>query len=168
MHSPGEEFKLPSDSSTPLILIGAGTGIAPYRGFLQNRRYQQKVGHRLGEAYLIFGCRNEQDLLYQEEWTQAEQESLIQVYPAFSRKEGQVKTYVQHVVREHAEPIFTLLEQGAQLYVCGDGAHMAPDVEATFVSLYQQKYGVTKVDATAWLHELQKAGRYMKDVWQDA
>lgn len=168
VHTPGEEFKLPVDSGTSLILIGAGTGIAPYRGFLQNRRSQQKLGHRLGKVYLIFGCRNEQDFLYQEEWTRAEQEGLIQVYPAFSRKEGLEKTYVQHIVRDQAEAIFTLLEQGAQLYVCGDGAYMAPDVEATFISLYQQKYSVTEAEATAWLQELQKSGRYMKDVWQEA
>ncbi|MFD2680533.1 bifunctional cytochrome P450/NADPH--P450 reductase [Bacillus seohaeanensis] len=166
VRTPDSRFQLPDDPATPIIMVGPGTGVAPFRGFLQARRIQKQKEHKLGEAHLYFGCRNpEYDYLYREELESYQKEDLVTLHTAFSRIEGKPKTYVQHLMEENASELISLLDQGGRLYVCGDGANMAPDVEATLKAEYCNTYDVSMQDAKEWLENLQRAGRYAKDVW---
>ncbi|WP_371018154.1 bifunctional cytochrome P450/NADPH--P450 reductase [Pseudalkalibacillus sp. JSM 102089] len=169
INTPQSNFQLPEDPETPMVLIGPGTGIAPFRGFIQARRELSKQGVKLGAAHLYFGCRNpEHDYLYQEELEQAEKDGLVTLHTAFSRCPGKEKTYVQHLVSDNATDVIPLLKDGGRLYVCGDGSHMAPEVEQTMIASYQSMYETTEQEAIQWLEELERDGRYAKDVWAGA
>ncbi|HEY3741215.1 MAG TPA: bifunctional cytochrome P450/NADPH--P450 reductase [Bryobacteraceae bacterium] len=150
---PESGFALPQDPSTPIIMVGPGSGIAPFRGFIQARRQQQHTG----EAHLYFGCRHpDEDFLYRDELEQADSDGVIQLHTAFSRIPAQPKTYVQHRMQEDIARIADLLtNHNAKLYLCGDGAHMAPDVEQVLTNAL----GAERVAA------LQRDKRYVKDVW---
>lgn len=166
VRSPESGFVLPEDSATPLIMVGPGTGVAPFRGFIQARRALQAAGKVLGEAHLYFGCRNpEHDYLYRAEFEQAERDGLVTLHTAFSRVEGANKCYVQHLMKQDGELLLSLLETGAKLYVCGDGIRMAPQVEQTIMESYREKSGASREEAAEWLAALEAAGNYAKDVW---
>ncbi|WP_299744594.1 bifunctional cytochrome P450/NADPH--P450 reductase [Rossellomorea sp. y25] len=167
--TPQSNFQLPDETETPIVMIGPGTGIAPFRGFIQARRILKEKGETLGAAHLYFGCRNPQhDFLYQEELEKAEQDGIVTLHTAFSRCPGKEKTYVQHRLVESAEDILPLLKDGGRLYICGDGGKMAPDVEHTLVESYMHFYQTTREEAAAWLGSLEEDGRYAKDVWAGA
>ncbi|MGG4266581.1 bifunctional cytochrome P450/NADPH--P450 reductase [Peribacillus simplex] len=169
INTPQSNFQLPEQTEKPIIMFGPGTGIAPFRGFIQARRALKKKGETLGAAHLYFGCRNpEHDFLYQEELVQAEQEGLVTLHTAFSRCPGQEKTYVQNRLEENAQDILPLLKEGGHLYICGDGSKMAPDVEQTLIDSYMHIYQTTKEEAIEWLQSLEENGRYAKDVWAGA
>lgn len=165
VRTPESGFQLPEDPGTPIIMVGPGVGIAPFRGFLQARRALKREGMQLGTAHLYFGCRNEADDIYHEELEQFQQEGLVTVHTAYSRMEGQSKTYVQHLMQQHAQELIGTLEQGGRFYVCGDGSKMAPDVEATLQISYQGIHGVSETEAKKWLDRLMVEGHYVKDVW---
>lgn len=165
IRTPETDFQLPDDSETPVIMVGPGTGVAPFRGFLQARAAMQQNGDSLGEAHLYFGCRNEVDFIYKKELEQYEQDGIVNVHTAFSRKEGDQKTYVQHLMSLEAESLIELLDQGAHLYICGDGSYMAPDVEETLKKAYEKVHGFGEQESDRWLEKLQEEGRYAKDVW---
>ncbi|MCD5322126.1 MULTISPECIES: bifunctional cytochrome P450/NADPH--P450 reductase [Pontibacillus] len=166
INTPQSNFQLPESSETPMILIGPGTGVAPYRGFLQARQALREAGHELGEAHLYFGCRHpEQDYLYQEEFESFQENGLVKLHTAFSRLEGAEKTYVQDLLREDAEQVMGLLNKGARLYVCGDGSQMAPAVEEVLMESYEKIQSATREEAAEWLDGLQQKGIYAKDVW---
>ncbi|MCQ6562193.1 bifunctional cytochrome P450/NADPH--P450 reductase [Paenibacillus mendelii] len=159
-------FALPGDPATPIIMIGPGTGVAPFRGFIQARQALREAGQELGAAHLYFGCRNpEHDYLYREEFDEAEKEGLVTLHTAFSRLVGKEKCYVQHLLKQDGEMLLTLLEAGARMYICGDGSRMAPEVEQTLIGSYRDRHGVNTEDAAAWLSGLESAGQYVKDVW---
>ncbi|MCD7035827.1 bifunctional cytochrome P450/NADPH--P450 reductase [Metabacillus sp. GX 13764] len=159
-------FSLPENAETPIIMVGPGTGVAPYRGFLQARRALKASGQTLGEAHLYFGCRSkETDYLYREELEQAEKDGLVSLHTAFSRVAGKPKTYVQHLMEQDGPQLIKLLEKGACLYICGDGSRMAPDVENMLLNCYQKEAGVSEEEAQSFLAGLQKDGRYSLDVW---
>ncbi|AJY75535.1 bifunctional cytochrome P450/NADPH--P450 reductase [Paenibacillus beijingensis] len=163
---PESGFQLPDDPMTPIIMVGPGTGIAPFRGFLQARRALVQEGREVGEAHLYFGCRNpHHDYLYQEELASFEREGLVTLHTAFSRVEGKEKRYVQHLIRQDAGHLIRLLDQGGRLYICGDGSRMAPDVEAALRSAYGSVHGGSERDAQLWLDQIRDEGRYAKDVW---
>jgi cytochrome P450 / NADPH-cytochrome P450 reductase len=162
---PQSNFRLPEDPSTPIIMVGPGVGIAPFRGFLQARQAMKEQGISLGSAYLYFGCRDATDHVYEEELEQYQQEGIVTVYTAFSRIEGQPKTYVQHLIKQRQHEVIGLLDHGGQFYVCGDGSAMSPDVEATLKQMYQDVHGVNETRANRWLEQLGADGRYVKDVW---
>ncbi|NWN78933.1 MAG: cytochrome P450 [Bacillus sp. (in: Bacteria)] len=169
IRKPSSGFRLPDDPETPVIMVGPGTGVAPYRGFLQARRVQKEAGATLGEAHLYFGCRHpEEDYLYRDELEKAERDGIVQLHTAFSRLEGRPKTYVQDLMKEDAEMLIHLLDKGARLYICGDGARMAPDVERTLCEAYENVYRASRGEAQNWLSNLQAEGRYAKDVWTAA
>ncbi|MBK5481486.1 cytochrome P450 [Peribacillus sp. TH16] len=169
INTPQSNFQLPEQTGKPIIMIGPGTGIAPFRGFIQARRALTEKAEKLGAAHLYFGCRNpEHDFLYQEELVQAEQDGLITLHTAFSRCPGQEKMYVQHRLAENAQDILSLLKEGGHLYICGDGSKMAPDVEQTLIESYMHLYQSSKEEATEWLQSLEANGRYAKDVWAGA
>ncbi|TQR97385.1 bifunctional cytochrome P450/NADPH--P450 reductase [Paenibacillus ottowii] len=166
VRKPQSGFRLPEDPSVPVIMVGPGTGVAPFRGFLQTRHALKERGEQLGEAHLYFGCRNPKlDYLYKQELQAWEQEGIVTLHTAFSRLHDQPKRYVQHVMKEDADTLIHLLDKGAHLYVCGDGSRMAPDVENTLCAAYAEAHHTSKEEAQQWLDRLQQEQRYAKDVW---
>ncbi|WP_338776961.1 cytochrome P450 [Metabacillus sp. FJAT-52054] len=163
---PQSGFERPADSETPIIMVGPGTGIAPFRGFLQGRRALKERGYKLGEAHLYFGCRaREHDYLYEQELLDAEKDGLVTLHTAFSREEGMAKTYVQHLMKEDSSHLISLLDLKGHLYICGDGSKMAPDVETVMKESYKTEKNASEEDAEKWLADLQQQGRFAKDVW---
>ncbi len=158
-------FRLPDDPVRPLIMIGPGTGIAPFRGFLQERRVRKQGGAQLGPARLYFGCRRpDEDFLYREELEGYAAAGIVELHVAFSRVDP-AKRYVQHLIAEQGDALWPLLETGAIVYVCGDGSRMEPDVREAFRALHQRKTGSTPEAANAWLDDLTATNRYVLDVW---
>ncbi|MGY5343633.1 bifunctional cytochrome P450/NADPH--P450 reductase [Paenibacillus glucanolyticus] len=165
VNTPESGFTLPEQPETPIVMVGPGTGFAPFRGFLQARQTMKSEGKTLGEAHLYYGCRNELDHIYREEVEQFERQDIVTVHTAYSRKEGMPKTYVQHLMKENSNEIIRMLGNNGKLYICGDGSRMAPDVEACLKEAYQEVHAVSKQEAQKWLEQLQSEGRYAKDVW---
>jgi len=157
-----KNFKLPSDPDTPIIMVGPGTGIAPFRAFMQER---EAKGHK-GKNWLFFGDRNfETDFLYQREWLQWRKLGLLnRLDVAFSR-DGPEKVYVQHRIREAAPQVWAWLEEGAHFYVCGDANAMAPDVNEALMDVVMQEGKKGREQAQSYLRELTKAKRYQRDVY---
>ena len=132
-------FRLPDDAGVPIIMIGPGTGLAPFRGFLQERAARKAKGASLGPAMLFFGCRHpDQDFLYADELKAFAAGGITELHTAFSRADGP-KTYVQHLVAAQKDRVWSLIEQGAIIYVCGDGGKMEPDVKAALVAIYRER-----------------------------
>jgi cytochrome P450/NADPH-cytochrome P450 reductase len=158
-------FRLPDDASVPVIMIGPGTGLAPFRGFLQERAHRKAQGAKLGPAMLFFGCRHpEQDFLYADELKAFAADGITELHTAFSRAEGP-KTYVQHLVAAQKDRVWNLIEQGAIVYVCGDGSKMEPDVKAALVAIYREKSGADAEAGQRWIDDLGTKNRYVLDVW---
>ena len=158
-------FRLPDDPSVPIIMIGPGTGLAPFRGFLQERAALKTKGATLGPAMLFFGCRHpEQDFLYGEELKAFAADGITELHTAFSRGEGP-KTYVQHLIAAQKDRVWNLLEQGAIVYVCGDGGKMEPDVKAALMTIYREGSGGEEAEAQRWIDDLGTRNRYVLDVW---
>ncbi|MBS0570476.1 MAG: assimilatory sulfite reductase (NADPH) flavoprotein subunit, partial [Proteobacteria bacterium] len=157
-----ERFRLPADSARDVIMIGPGTGVAPYRGFVQERR---ETGAR-GRNWLVFGNPHfAEDFLYQVEWQAALKDGgLHRLDLAFSRDTAQ-KVYVQHRLRENGRDLFDWIEQGAYLYVCGDATHMAKDVHAALVDVVALHGGREREAAEEYLSGLIQQGRYARDVY---
>jgi cytochrome P450/NADPH-cytochrome P450 reductase len=158
-------FRLPSDSSVPIIMIGPGTGLAPFRGFLQERAALKTKGVTLGPAMLFFGCRHpEQDYLYADELKAFVVDGITELYTAFSRGDGP-KTYVQNLIAAEKDRVWALIEAGAIVYVCGDGSKMEPGVKATLVSIFREKGSADADVASRWIDDLGAKNRYVLDVW---
>ncbi|MBN9418018.1 MAG: cytochrome P450 [Candidatus Eremiobacteraeota bacterium] len=158
-------FHLPEDSAKPVLMVGPGTGLAPFRGFLQERSALQAQGETLGKALLFYGCRHsKQDYAYETELQEFVEHGVCQLVTAFSR-ENEQKVYVQHRVLENKELVWQLFEDGGTVYICGDGGKMAPDVRRAFAQIHQEKTGQDAQAAEDWLKGLETSGRYMVDVW---
>lgn len=159
---PNERFRLPADASRDIIMIGPGTGVAPYRGFLQERR----ASGASGRNWLVFGNRHlREDFLYQTEWREALHDgSLHRLDLAFSRDAAR-KVYVQDRLREQGKAIWAWLQDGAQLYVCGDATQMARDVNDALIAIAVNHGGYSAERAREWLSELLTQGRYARDVY---
>src|SRR6266536_570980 len=158
-------FRLPDDVAVPIIMIGPGTGLAPFRGFLQERAARKTQGASLGPAMLFFGCRHpEQDFLYANELKAFAMDGITELHTAFSRADGQ-KTYVQHLVAGQKEKVWRLIEQGAIIYVCGHGGKMEPDVKAALVAIYRERKGADADAGLRWIDDLGTKNRYVLDVW---
>lgn len=157
-----DRFRLPADGDTPIIMIGAGTGVAPYRAFVEHR---QEHGQR-GDNWLIFGDRNfSSDFLYQLEWLRYRKDGILtRLDVAFSRDQAE-KTYVQHRILERAREVYAWLERGAHIYVCGDASRMAGDVHAALQHIVEEQGGGSADAAAEMLNELKSARRYQRDVY---
>ncbi len=157
-----ERFRLPTDTSRDVIMIGPGTGVAPFRGFVQERA----VIGATGRQWLLFGNPHARsDFLYQLEWQDAlKRGELHRLDLAFSRDQAH-KIYVQDKLREHGRELFSWLEGGAHLYVCGDATRMAKDVHAALLDVIAEHGGKSAEDATEYLNALQSQGRYARDVY---
>lgn len=176
IHVRHSNFKLPSKPNKPIIMIGPGTGVAPFRGFIHERAQQARNGTPIGPALLFFGCRNsKEDNLYSDEWEKFSRESsqdasdlteqnFLQVYNAFSR-EGPEKIYVQHRLQENGKYINKLLKEGAFLYVCGDANRMARDVQATLAKLISEEREIPLKKAEELIKSMKAQNVYQEDVW---
>lgn len=155
-------FKLPEDGSAPVIMVGAGTGIAPYRAFLEER---EELGAE-GNTWLFFGEQHfTTDFLYQTEWQRWLKDGVLsRMDVAFSR-DNEEKVYVQHRMTERSRELFEWLEAGAYLYVCGDEKHMAKDVHQALVSIVQRESGRSLEEAEAYVADLRQQKRYQRDVY---
>jgi len=157
-----ENFKLPQNSVTPIIMVGPGTGAAPFRSFMQER---EEIGAE-GKSWMFFGDQHfVTDFLYQTEWQKwLKSGALTKMDVAFSRDTDE-KVYVQHRMLEHSKELFEWLQEGAHLYICGDEKHMAHDVHTTLIEIIEKEGGVSREQAGEYLAEMQQQKRYQRDVY---
>lgn len=159
---PNENFKLPQNTETPIIMIGPGTGVAPFRSFMQER---EETGAE-GKSWLFFGDQHfVTDFLYQVEWQKWLQNgTLTKLDVAFSRDTDQ-KVYVQHRMLENSQELFKWLQEGAAVYICGDEKHMAHDVHQTLIDIIEKEGSMSREEAEAYLANMQQQKRYQRDVY---
>jgi cytochrome P450/NADPH-cytochrome P450 reductase len=163
-------FHPPESLDKPIIMVCAGTGLAPFRGFLQDRALRVAAaadGVQPAPALLFFGCSHpDVDFLYKDELTAWEQQGLVSVRPAFTQAPEIGGQYVQdRLWRDRAE-VVDLVRRGATFYVCGDGRHMAPAVHDTCVRIYQEATGASAEAAEQWMTSMERDhARYVADVF---
>ena len=157
-----KHFKLPEDGNTPIIMVGPGTGIAPFRAFVEERAATGADGR----SWLFFGDRNrETDFLYGEEFERYHADGkLTRIDLAFSRDQEE-KVYVQHRMLENGAELYAWLNDGAMFYVCGDASRMAGDVHEALITIAEREGGHSREAAEAWLKQLQDDRRYLRDVY---
>jgi sulfite reductase (NADPH) flavoprotein alpha-component len=155
-------FRPPVSGDTPMIMIGPGTGIAPFRGFLEER---QAVGAK-GKNWLFFGDqKSSTDFLYREQIEKFQKDGLLtRLDLAWSRDQSE-KVYVQQRMLEHAREVWDWLEQGGAVYVCGNATRMAKDVDAALHQVIERAGGRTPEQAAEYVKQLKAAKRYQRDVY---
>lgn len=159
---PSHGFSLPQEPHLPLIMVGPGTGVAPFRAFMQER-----IGHHRskGKHWLFFGEWNRAtDFFYEEEWKEFNKQGHLRLDVAFSRDQEH-KVYVQHKMWEQGEELFQWLEEGAHLYVCGDARRMAKDVEATLQAIVKEFGKKDAQETKDYIKQLRQQKRYLRDVY---
>ncbi|ADC51429.1 sulfite reductase (flavoprotein alpha-subunit) [Alkalihalophilus pseudofirmus OF4] len=157
-----ENFKLPENPDTPIIMVGPGTGIAPFRSFIQEREEQGAEG----KSWLFFGDQHfVTDFLYQTEWQQWLKDGVLtKMDVAFSR-DTEEKVYVQHRMLEASKELYAWLEQGAVVYICGDEKHMAHDVHMTLIDIIEKEGQMSREQAEQYVADMQQQKRYQRDVY---
>lgn len=157
-----KHFNLPESGEKDIIMVGPGTGIAPFRSFVQERA----VSGATGKAWLFFGDQHAAtDFLYKDEWQQYQQDGVLtRLDAAFSRDAGK-KVYVQHLMLEQSKQLFAWLEGGAHIYVCGDKQYMAKDVHNALIEIIAKEGNMSVESAEAYLDDMQKQHRYQRDVY---
>ena len=159
---PNKNFKLPEDSSTPVIMVGPGTGIAPFRSFLQER----KETGASGRNWLFFGNRNmKTDFLYAVEWKTYQKDGILDRLDLAWSRDQESKVYVQHKMLEKKREVWNWLQKGAVFYVCGDASRMAKDVDIALRKIVEEEGGMSEEDAVSWVKTLIRERRYLKDVY---
>ena len=156
------KFRLPEDNTTPIIMVGPGTGVAPFRAFLQERK---AIGAN-GKAWLFFGSQREKcDYFYKDEFDQLQAEGfLTQMHCAFSRDQEK-KVYVQTRMEENADALWRWIDEGAHFFVCGDAKRMAKDVDATLRKIVQEQGGKSPDEAAEYIERMKTEKRYKRDVY---
>lgn len=150
-----------SDASTPIIMIGPGTGVAPFRAFLEERMHINATG----KNWLFFGERNlKSDFYYGDFFTDLQKKGKLTLTTAFSRDQKD-KCYVQHKMLEHKKTFFSWIEQGATLYVCGDAKKMAKDVDQALLKIIASEKNLSEIEAKTYLKNLRREKRYLTDVY---
>jgi sulfite reductase (NADPH) flavoprotein alpha-component len=158
---PTPHFTLPDDHDLPIIMIGPGTGIAPFRGFVQERHAKGAKG----KNWLFFGERNEKNHFYYGDfWQRMQRQGFLHLSTAFSRDQAD-KIYVQHRLQESGKALWDWIQNGAHIFVCGDAEQMAKAVEATFLQIFQSQGNLTHDAARTLLLSLRKNKRYLTDVY---
>lgn len=159
---PNPHFRLPENGDTPVIMIGAGTGVAPFRAFMQ----QREANGNAGKNWLVFGNRRfTDDFLYQAEWLQYRKTGLLTRADLAWSRQGKEKVYVQHKLAENAAEVWAWLQQSAHVYVCGDATRMARDVENTLLDIIAEQGKLSRDDAEDYLNDLRENKRYQRDVY---
>jgi len=167
VRKPNAPFRPPADNATPMILIGAGTGIAPLRSFLEERAARSEPR---GRAMLFFGCDHpDVDFLYRDEFAVMEAAGFLELHPAFCRQpevhpEGDV-TFVQHRLWRERARVHAAIEAGAYVFLCGDGERMAPAVRATLARIHAESASCSLAEGERWLADLERAARFVSDVF---
>ena len=155
------DFRLPENPNTPLIMVGPGTGIAPFRAFMQERATTEASG----KNWLFFGEWNKNfDFFYEDYWTKLQKQQFLKLSIAFSRDQER-KVYVQHKMEENASEFWQWLEQGAHFYVCGDSTYMAKDVDQTLHKIVEQEGKMDSGAAKAYVKQMKADKRYLRDVY---
>lgn len=157
-----KNFRLPASGDTPIIMVGPGTGVAPFRAFVEHRA---ALGHT-GKSWLFFGDQHyTYDFLYQVEWQEhLDSGALTKLDVAFSRDQPE-KVYVQHRLHDRAREIYSWIEDGAHFYVCGDANRMAHDVHEALISIVEKHGAKSRESAEAYVEDLKKSKRYQRDVY---
>jgi sulfite reductase (NADPH) flavoprotein alpha-component len=159
---PNKNFRLPDDGNKPVIMVGPGTGIAPFRAFVEHRAAVGATGKNwlfMGDQHYLF------DFLYQLEWQDHLKEgTLSRIDAAFSRDQPE-KIYVQHRMLEQSKDLYAWLEEGAHFYVCGDATRMAADVHEALISIVEKEAAISREAAEAYVEDLKKSKRYQRDVY---
>ena len=159
---PNPNFRLPQNGDTPIIMIGAGTGVAPFRSFMQ----QRSANGDSGKNWLFFGNqRLADDFLYQLEWSEWRKDGLLTRADLAWSRQGEHKVYVQHKIAERAAEVWNWLQQGAHIYVCGDAARMARDVENALIEVIETQGKLSRDEAEDYLNDLREDKRYQRDVY---
>lgn len=159
---PNPNFRLPQNGDTPIIMIGAGTGVAPFRSFMQ----QRAANGDSGKNWLFFGNqRLADDFLYQLEWSDWRKDGLLTRADLAWSRQGEHKIYVQHKIAERAAEVWNWLQQGAHIYVCGDAARMARDVENALIKVIETQGKLSRDEAEDYLNDLREDKRYQRDVY---
>jgi cytochrome P450/NADPH-cytochrome P450 reductase len=160
-----QHFTLPKNKQHPIVMICAGTGFAPFRGFLQELEmfFKEQKGCK---AVLFFGIKHpEVDFIYKEELMKWMGLGLLELHMAYSRLEGVPKCYVQDKLWEQKERVWELISEGAIFYVCGEGSRMAPGVQKTIQKIYSEKTGCDQEESESWMTEMIQQKRYIIDSW---
>lgn len=158
---PNVDFHLPENPEVPIIMIGPGTGIAPFRAFMQERESRNCPG----KNWLFFGeWTRAHEFFYENEWLRWQEMGLLKMDLAFSREQEE-KVYVQHRMKEKGEELFRWLEEGAIIYVCGDAHHMAKDVDHTLHQIVQEHGNFSEAEAHAYMKQLRTEKRYRRDIY---
>ena len=159
---PNKNFKLPDDSDKPIIMVGPGTGIAPFRAFIEER----KATGATGKNWLFFGDRSQKtDYLYGNEWESYHKDGLLNRLDLAWSRDQDKKVYVQHKMLEKGAELWNWLNNGALFYVCGDASRMAKDVDQTLRAIAQEQGSMNEENSAIWVKSLQKEKRYLKDVY---
>ena len=159
---PNKNFKLPEDPSIPIIMVVPGTGIAPFRAFVEERR----VTGATGKNWLFFGDRSQKtDYLYENEWESYHNDGILNDLDLAWSRDQEKKVYVQHKMLEKKAQLWSWLQDGAIFYVCGDASRMAKDVDQALRTIAHEEGAMSEEDAVAWVKSLLKERRYLKDVY---
>lgn len=157
-----DNFRLPNDTTKPIIMVGSGTGVAPFRAFMQ----QRVANEASGKNWLIFGNPHfASDFLYQTEWQQFAKEGFLHKYDFAWSRDQEKKIYVQDKIRENSTALWQWLQEGAYFYVCGDAAKMAKDVEQALLEVIAKEGNLSPDEAEDYLNELREEKRYQRDVY---
>jgi cytochrome P450 / NADPH-cytochrome P450 reductase len=166
VRQPSIPFRPPANPHVPMIMVGAGTGMAPFRGFLQERESLRAKGVPIATSLLFLGCRDrEDDLLYADELKAYEADGVASLIAACSRMKGYPHRYVQHALEASADQVWEAMQQEAVVLVCGNASTMAPGVRAALIAVFRAKTGAGESDGEAWLAGLRASNRYLEDIW---